>query len=260
MVFVGAGPGDPELITVKGRNYLEDADVVLYAGSLVNREILKYARREAEIIDTASLTQEEISRIMVERAKEGKLVVRVKSGDFSIYGALMEELWSLQDAGIDYELVPGITAALGAASALGIELTLPKISQTVIITRASVAVPMEGSLRDFAPLVNKGACLAIYTGIHVVEKVVRELREAGLADDTPVAIVYKATWPEQLSFKCRLSELVNQVRKRKISKDSIILVGKVVEPEKYKGEVRSSVYDPSHAHTFRPRKAPKRTR
>jgi precorrin-4/cobalt-precorrin-4 C11-methyltransferase len=254
VIFVGAGPGDPELVTVKGKNSIEDADVVLYAGSLVNPSLLRWARRDAEVVDTSSLTQEEISALMIARAKEGKTVVRIKSGDFSIYGALMEEIWALQDAGVQYELVPGITAALGAASALGVELTLPKVSQTVIITRASAAVPMEGSLKDFAPLVNRGASMAIYTGVHVVDKVVRELKEGGLEDHTPVAVVYKATWPDQVKFRCTLGELASEVKRRKITKDSVILVGKIVEPEKYKG-VRSSVYDPSHAHTYRPKRA-----
>ena len=255
VVFVGAGPGDPELITVKAKTYIEDADVVIYAGSLVNEEIVKrWARKDAEKINSANLTLEEISKVMVERAKEGKLVVRLKSGDFSIYGALMEEVWALQEAGIPYEFVPGITAALAAASVAGIELTLPKISQTVIITRGSARVEMEGSIKDYAPFVNKGASLVIYTGVHIVDKVYRELKEGGVSDDTPAIVVYKATWPDQKVIKCTVGELVKRVKEEKVFKDAVIIVGKVADPDRYKDLVRSSVYDPNHAHSFRPKR------
>jgi len=255
VIFVGAGPGDPELITVKAKTALEEADVVVYAGSLVNEEIVnRWARKDAEKVNSANLTLEEITRIMVERAKEGKTVVRLKSGDFSIYGALMEEVWALKDAGIPYEFVPGITAALAAASVAGIELTLPKISQTVIITRGSARVEMEGSIKDYAPFVNRGASLVIYTGVHIIEKVVRELKEGGVSDDTPAIVVYKATWPDQKVIRCKVGELVQRVKEEKIFKDAVIIVGKVADPDAYKDLVRSSVYDPGHAHSFRPKK------
>jgi len=252
VVFVGAGPGDPELITVKAKNYIEEADVILYAGSLINPEILKWARKDAEIINTAELTLEEITQIMIKKAKEGKLVVRLKSGDFSIYGALMEELWALQDAKVKYELVPGITAAIAAASVLGIELTLPKVSQTLIITRASASVPMEGSIKDFASFLNKGASIVIYTGVHVIDKVVEELREGGASEDTPVAVVYKATWwDEQKVIIGELKDIAQKVKEEKITRDAVIIVGKVVRSEKYKGLIRSSTYDPNHPTSFR---------
>jgi len=134
VVFVGAGPGDPELITVKGMKYLQQADVVIYAGSLVNPELLKYVKEGAEIYNSATMTTEEIVDIMVKKASEGKLVVRLKSGDPAIYGALWEELLPLQHLGIPYEVVPGVTAALAAAAAMEIELTVPKEVQTVVIT------------------------------------------------------------------------------------------------------------------------------
>lgn len=254
VVFIGAGPGDPELLTVKAKNVLEEADVILYAGSLVNREVLKWARRDAEIIDTASLVLEEITDIMIKRAKEGKLVARLKSGDFSIYGALMEEIWALEDAGVPYELIPGITAAIAAASVLGVELTLPKISQTLIITRASSRVPMEGSIKDYAPHLLKGASMAIYTGVHLIDKVVSELKEGGVPDDMPVAVVYKATWPDQKIIRGTVGDIAQKVRAERIVKDSIILVGKIADPSRYKDLIRSSVYDPSHIHSFRPKK------
>ncbi|GAB6943309.1 precorrin-4 C(11)-methyltransferase [Vulcanisaeta sp. JCM 14467] len=252
VVFVGAGPGDPELITVKGKKYIEMADVIIYAGSLVNPELLKWARGDAEIYNSASLTLEEIVDIMVRRAREGKLVVRLKSGDPSIYGALLEEMWALDVAGIPYEVVPGITAAVAAASVLPIELTVPKLAQTVIITRASLRVPMLGSIRDYAGFVKLGATMVIYTGIHIIDRVVRELREGGLDDSTPVIVVYKATWPDQKVIRGNLGNIVSKVREAKIYKDSVIIVGLAADPDLVENTVRSSVYDPSHTHSYRP--------
>lgn len=255
VIFVGAGgPGDPELITVKGMKYLQQADVIIYAGSLVNPEILKWARPNAEIHNSASMTLEEIVDIMVRRAREDKLVVRLKSGDASIYGALLEEVIALREAGIPYEVVPGVTAALAAAAVLGIELTLPKVAQTVIITRASARVPMRGSIRDFAGALLIGATMAIYTGVHLIDKVVKELREAGVPDDTPVTVVYKATWPDQMIIRGgTLSDIAEKVKRAKITKDSVIIVGKAADPSILDTPVRSSVYDPRHTHSFRPK-------
>jgi len=254
VVFIGAGPGDPELITVKGKKYIERADVIIYAGSLVNQSILKWTKEGVEVYNSAPLTLNEIVEIMVKRASEGKLVVRLKSGDPSIYGALLEEIWALEVAGIPYEVVPGITAAIAAASVIPIELTVPKISQTVIITRASLRVPMQGSIKDFAKLVKVGATMVIYTGIHIIDRVVGELREAGLEESTPVTVVYKATWPDQKVIKGRLSDIVEKVRKERIYRDSVIIVGIASNPESVRQIVRSSVYDPSHIHSFRPHK------
>jgi precorrin-4/cobalt-precorrin-4 C11-methyltransferase len=252
VIFIGAGPGDPELITVKGKKYIEQADVIIYAGSLVNPAILNWAKSNAEIYNSASLTLNEIVEIMVKKASEGKLVARVKSGDPSIYGALLEEMWALDVAGIPYEVVPGVTAAIAAASVIPIELTVPKLAQTVIITRASLRVPMQGSIKDFAKLVKIGATMVIYTGIHIIDRVVKELKEAGLDDDTPVTVVYKATWPDQKIIKGNISDIVEKVRKERIYRDSVIIVGIAAEPNSVRQIVRSSVYDPSHVHSFRP--------
>lgn len=250
VVFIGAGPGDPELITVKAKKYIEEADVILYAGSLVNPEILYWAKRDAELINTAELTHEEIVDIMVRKAKEGKLVARLKSGDFSIYGALNEELQAIKKEGIDYELVPGITAAIAAASSLGIELTLPRVSQTLIITRASASVPMEGSIKDYAPFLNKGASMVIYTGVHIIDKVVEELKEGGVPEDSPIAVVYKATWKgEEKIIRGTLKDIAEKVKKERITRDAVIIVGRILTPEKY--NFRSSAYDEKHYSGFR---------
>ncbi|MEL9990077.1 MAG: precorrin-4 C(11)-methyltransferase [Thermoproteus sp.] len=252
VVFIGAGPGDPELITVKGMRYLQAADVVVYAGSLVNPEVLKWARPEAEIYDSSSLTLEEIVQILIRKASEGRLVARLKSGDPSIYGALWEEIIPLEAAGIPYEVVPGVTAALAAAAQMRIELTIPKRAQHVVITRASARVPMRGSLKDVAAfMLATGAVAVVYTGVHVIDKVVRELSEGGLPPDTPVAVVYKATWPDQKVVRGTLADIAAKVKRERIVKDAVIIVGESAGPQEIP---RSSVYDPAHAHSYRPKR------
>ncbi|ACB39252.1 precorrin-4 C(11)-methyltransferase [Pyrobaculum neutrophilum] len=250
VVFVGAGPGDPELITVKGMKYLQQADVVVYAGSLVNPELLKYARRDAEVYNSASMTTEEIVDILVRKALEGKLVVRLKSGDSGIYGALWEEVLPLQAAGVPYEVVPGITAALAAAAVMGIELTIPKNVQTVVLTRASARVEMRGSLEQVARFMREqGAVAVIYTGVHVIDKVVRELAAGGLPLDTPAAVVYRATWDDQKIVRGTLADIAEKVKRERIARDSVIIVGEPVAPREIP---RSSVYHPAHGHSYRP--------
>ncbi|MEM1637272.1 MAG: precorrin-4 C(11)-methyltransferase [Pyrobaculum sp.] len=252
VVFIGAGPGDPELITVKGMRYLQAADVVVYAGSLVGPEVLKWARPDAEVYDSSSLTLEEIVQILIKKASEGKLVARLKSGDPSIYGALWEEIIPLEAASIPYEVVPGVTAALAAAAQMRIELTIPKRVQHVVITRASARVPMRGSLKDVATfMLTTGAVAVVYTGVHVIDKVVRELSEGGLPPDTPVAVVYKATWPDQKIVRGTLADIAAKVKREGIVKDAVIIVGESAGPREIP---RSSVYDPSHAHSYRPKK------
>nr|KJR73015.1 MAG: precorrin-4 C11-methyltransferase [Thermoproteus sp. AZ2] len=250
VVFVGAGPGDPELITVKGMRYLQEADVIVYAGSLVNPELLKYAKAEAEVYDSSSMVAEEIVELMARKASEDKLVVRLKSGDSGIYGALLDELIPLRQLGIPIEVVPGVTAALAAAATMGIELTIPKLVQTVVITRAAARTEMRGDLRLAARFaIEQGATLAIYTGVHVIDKVVRELREGGLPPETPVAVVYKATWPDEKIVVGTLGDIAEKVKKERITRDAVIIVGDVVAPREVP---RSSVYNPSHAHSYRP--------
>ncbi len=249
VVFVGAGPGDPELITVKGLRYLQQADVVIYPGSLVPSDILKYVKEGAEVYNSAVMTTEEIVDIMVKRAAEGKLVVRLKSGDPAIYGALWEEMLPLKQLGIPFEIVPGVTAALAAAATLGIELTIPKEVQTVVITRASVRVKMRGDLKTAAKFAREmGAVLAIYTGVHVIDKVVEELLQGGLSPDTPVAVVHKATWQDEKIVMGSLADIAERVKAEKIVKDAVILVGDSVKPREIP---RSSVYDPRHSHSYR---------
>lgn len=249
VVFVGAGPGDPELITVKGMKYLQQADVVIYAGSLVNPELLKYVKEGAEIYNSATMTTEEIVDILVKKASEGKLVVRLKSGDPAIYGALWEEMLPLQHLGIPYEVVPGVTAALAAAAAMEIELTVPKEVQTVVITRASARVEMRGDLKTAARFAREmGAVLAIYTGVHVIDKVVKELTEGGLPPETPVGVVYKASWPDEKIVVGTLADIAEKVKAERIVRDAVIIVGSSVKPREVP---RSAVYNPAFSHSYR---------
>ncbi len=250
VVFVGAGPGDPELITLKGYKYLREADVVVYADSLVNSEILRFVKPGAEVYDSSILTTEEIVEILARKAAEGKLVVRLKSGDSGIYGALWEEMLPLLQMGIEVEVVPGVTAALAAAAVMGIELTIPKKVQTVVLTRASARVEMPGDLKIVARFMKEmGAVAVVYTGVHVIEKVVKELLEGGLPPETPVAVVYKATWPDQKIIRGTLADIAQKVRQERVTKDAVIIVGDSVAPREIP---RSSVYDPTHAHSYRP--------
>ena len=256
VVFVGAGPGDPELITVKGLRYLQAADVVVYAGSLVNPELLKFAKPGAELIDSSRLTFEEIVNILVNRAREGKLVVRLKSGDSHIYGALQEELDAVRSAGIEVEDVPGVSAFQAAAAAIMRELTLPGVSQTIIIARADVrsgSVPPRERLRDLA---SHGATMAIYTAVHVIDRVVQELLEGGYPPDTPVVVVYKASWPDQKIVWGTLSDIAEKVRAERITRTAVILVGNVLTAKEY---LRSRVYDGSFTHSFRRGRKPGET-
>ncbi|BBG24315.1 precorrin-4 C(11)-methyltransferase [Sulfuracidifex tepidarius] len=251
--FIGSGPGDPDLITVKAMKVIQRADVILYAGSLVNPLILeRYARKDAEVHDTSPMTLSQIVETMVKSAEEGKTVARMKSGDSGIYGALMEEMWGLEVAGIPFEVIPGITAAIAAASVIPIELTVPKLGQTVIISRASLRVPMKGSLKNLARHVTDGATLVIYTGIHVIERVVQDLKEGGVPDDMPVIVVHRATWPNQKVIKGTLRDIASKVHEAKIYRDSVIIVGPAAKEEEVRQYVRSSVYDPSFNHSYRP--------
>ena len=253
VVFVGAGPGDPELITVKGLKYLQAADVVVYAGSLVNPELLRFAKPGAELVDSSRLTFEEIVGVLVGKAREGKLVVRLKSGDSHIYGALQEELDAVRSAGVEVEDVPGVSAFQAAAAAIMRELTLPGVSQTIIIARADVrsgSVPPREQLRELA---SHGATMAIYTAVHVIDRVVQELLEGGYQPDTPVVVVYKASWPDQKIVWGTLSDIAGKVRSERITRTAVILVGDVLTAREY---LRSRVYDESFTHSFRRSRRP----
>ncbi|MGX8796462.1 precorrin-4 C(11)-methyltransferase [Fusibacter sp. JL298sf-3] len=244
--FVGAGPGDPELITLKGHRALQEADVVIYAGSLVNPELLKACKPTCEIHNSAYLNLDEIIDLCVKGTSEGKKVVRLHTGDFSIYGSLREQIERLKQENIGYQLIPGVSSFLGAASALEIEYTVPEITQSVIVTRMEgrTPVPEAESIRSFA---SHGASMAIFLSTGLMDKVMEELLAGGMTKDTPVAVVYKATWPEQKIVTGCIDDICEKVKAEGIEKTALIIVGKCLG----KSFNDSLLYHKDFQHEFR---------
>jgi precorrin-4/cobalt-precorrin-4 C11-methyltransferase len=256
VVFIGAGPGDPELITLKGKKWLEQADVVIYAGSLLNPEYLKYCKKGVELHDSAKMSLPEVLKVMAEGVKAGKLVARVHDGDPSFYGAIQEQMTFLDKEGITYFRVPGVSCLQGGAAALNRELTLPNISQTVIITRPEgrTPVPEAESIRKLA---EHQATMVIFLGTPHIARVVEELQKGGYPKDTPAQVVYKATWPEQKIVKGTLADIVAKVKAESITETALIFIGKVLDPQTYD---LSKLYDPKFTTGFRKRRTVKCTR
>ena len=247
VVFIGAGPGDPELITIKGKKWLEQADVIIYAGSLLNPEILKYGKAGAELHDSAAMHRDEVFRVMVEAVKEEKLVARVHDGDPSFYGAIQEQMDFLAKQGINYVNVPGVSCLQGSAASLQRELTLPNISQTVIVTRPKgrTPVPESESIRELA---KHQATMVIFLGTPQLATVVNELQKGGYTRNTPAALVYKATWPEQKIVRGTLGDIVEKANSAGIKETALIFVGRVLNPEGYD---YSKLYEPTFTTGFR---------
>ncbi|MFE5428826.1 MULTISPECIES: precorrin-4 C(11)-methyltransferase [Bacillaceae] len=249
--IVGAGPGDPDLITVKGLNILQTADVILYTDSLVNEELIAKAKPEAEVLKTAGMHLEEIVGIMVERVKEGKMVARIHTGDPAMYGAIMEQIVLLKKEGIGYEVIPGVSSVFASAAAIGAELTIPDLTQTLILTRAEgrTPVPEFEKLRDLA---SHHCTIALFLSATLTKKIVKELQEAGWKDDTPVAVIQRATWPDQKIVRTTLVNLDDDMRQNGIRKHAMILAGWALDPTIHdKDEYRSKLYDASFTHGFR---------
>ena len=244
--FVGAGSGAVDLITVRGAKLLGEADVVIYAGSLVNPELLNYCKPGCEIHDSAKLTLEEVIELVKKAEAAGKTTVRLHTGDSSIYGAVREQFDELEKLGIDYDVCPGVSAFCGAAAALRAEYTLPDVSQTVIITRAAgkTPVPERESIRSLAA---HGSTMVLFLSTSLTEKLQKELLEGGYQEDTPAAVVFKATWPEQKVFRCTVGTLHETVTKNGLTKTSLIVVGGCLG-DKY---LRSLLYDPGFSTEFR---------
>jgi len=222
--FIGAGPGDPELLTIRARNIIKRADVIIYADSLINPEVCSFAQDRAEIYKSASLTLEEITAIILNAVKQGKVVARLQSGDPSLYGAIQEQMAALDEKGIAYKIIPGVSSLLAAAAALKAELTVPELSQTVIITRLEGRTPVP-ALENLRSLAQHQASMAIFLSASVIEKVVAELLAGGYHPDTPAAVVYRATWKDELVLRTALSNLVERVKASGIRKQALILVG-----------------------------------
>jgi len=246
--FIGAGPGDPELITVKALNLIKRCPVVIYAGSLVPEEILSCAKVDAEIINSASLALPEIIEHLKLATSEGKDVARVHSGDPSIYGAIGEQMRHLDELDIDYEVIPGVTAASASAAWLKKEFTLSGVTQTVIYTRYAAKTPMPEK-ESLSSLAQHGATLAIHLGISHIHKIVAELIPHYGAE-CPVAVCYRTSWPEQDKVEGTLADIVKKVRDKKITRTALILVGHVLNPESFND---SYLYDTEKAHIYRPK-------
>ena len=244
--FVGAGSGAPDLITVRGARLLSEADVIVYAGSLVNPALLDYAKPGCEIHDSARLTLEQVIDIVRAAEAAGKMTVRLHTGDSSIYGAVREQFDLLDALGIEYDVCPGVSAFCGAAAALKAEYTLPEVSQSVIITRAAgrTPVPERESLRSFA---QHRATMVLFLSTSLADDVQRELIEGGYPPETPAAIVFKATWPEQAIYRCTVGTLADTVRANGLTKTSLIVIGDFLGHD-YE---RSKLYDPGFTTEFR---------
>ena len=244
--FIGAGPGAADLITVKGKELLEKCDLCIYAGSLVNPDLLKYCKPECVIMNSAHMTLEEVIAAMVPAAQAGKLVVRLHTGDPSVYGAHREQIDLLRGYNLDYEIVPGVSSFCAAAAALKAEYTLPNVSQSVIITRMEgrTPVPPRQKIADYAA---HHATMVIFLSAGMLEKLSGELIKGGYTAQTPAAIVYKASWPDEKIVHCTVGTLAESAAKYGINKTALITVGGFLGNE----YDRSELYNPACAHGFR---------
>ena len=246
ITFVGAGPGAEDLITVRGRSLLEKADIVIYAGSLVNPGLLALCREDCRVYNSAAMTLEEVLEVMTAGDREGREIVRLHTGDPCLYGAVREQMDALDALGIPYEDCPGVSSFCGAAAALRAEYTLPGISQSVVITRMAgrTPVPEKEGIASFAA---HQATMAVFLSAGMTEQLSAELIRGGYPEDTPAAIVYKATWPDEKVLRCTVKTLAETARAAGVSKTALIIVGKVLDGE-YE---RSKLYDPSFSTGFR---------
>ena len=246
--FVGSGPGDPSLITIKAKELLENADVIVYSGSLLNPKLLEYKKQDAEVYDAALLDREKIYQILGNSTKKGKLAVRFHDGDPALFSAIREQIDKLEQDGIKSKVVPGVTALLAAAAAMNLELTLPGNTQTVIITRAELRTPVPDR-EKISELARHGSTMALYLSVHLIDQVVGEMLASGsYTKDTPAAIVYRASWNDEKIIKGNLGNIAGKTRQSHIVKTAVIIVGDVIAPKKYEF---SKVYDPGFTHGFR---------
>lgn len=245
--IVGAGPGAPDLITVRGKELLEKADVIIYAGSLVNPALLDYKKPDCAVYDSAKMTLEEVIEVVVQAESGGKMTVRLHTGDPCIYGAIREQMDGLDHRGISYEICPGVSSFCGAASAMKMEYTLPEVTQSVIITRMAgrTPVPERESIASFAA---HGATMVIFLSTGMLKELSNELIRGGYSPETPAAICYKATWPEEKTVVCTVATLEECAQREQIRKTALILVGDAVSQSNYS---RSLLYDPSFTTEFR---------
>ncbi|MDE7200040.1 MAG: precorrin-4 C(11)-methyltransferase [Lachnospiraceae bacterium] len=245
--FVGAGTGAADLITVRGMRLLQQADVIIYAGSLVNPELLSYAGKACEIHNSATMTLKEVVAVICRAEEKGRTTVRLHTGDPSVYGAVREQMDELEKLDVSYESCPGVSACFGAAASLNLEYTLPGVSQSLIITRMAgkTGVPERESIESLAA---HRASMAIYLSTGMLAELGRRLIEGGYEKDTPAALVYKATWPEEKAFLCTVDTLYATAEEHGITRTALVLVGEAVAHRRYQ---KSKLYDPAFSTAFR---------
>ena len=244
--FVGAGPGAPDLITLRGAALLKQADVIIYAGSLVNPALLELARADCEVHNSAEMTLEQVIGVMKQAEAAGKTTVRLHTGDPCVYGAIREQMDALDELGIPYDDVPGVSSFCGAAAALRAEYTLPGVSQSVILTRLAGRTPVPEA-ESLASMASHGASMAVFLSGGMLERVQEELLKGAYTEDTPAALVYKATWPEEKTVRCTVGTLAQAGEEHGIRKTALVLVGNLLD-SRYE---RSKLYDPTFTTEFR---------
>ena len=244
--FVGAGPGAPDLITLRGAELLKQADVIIYAGSLVNPALLELARADCEVHNSAEMTLEQVIGVMKQAEAAGKTTVRLHTGDPCVYGAIREQMDALDALGIPYDDVPGVSSFCGAAAALRAEYTLPGVSQSVIITRLAGRTPVPEA-ESLASMASHGASMAVFLSGGMLERVQEELLKGAYTEDTPAALVYKATWPEEKTVRCTVGTLAQAGEEHGIRKTALVLVGDFLDSPYEK----SKLYDPTFTTEFR---------
>ncbi len=246
ITFVGAGPGAADLVTLRGQRLLAEADVIIYAGSLVNPELLDYRKDGCEVYNSAGMTLEQVIEVMLEAERDGKCLVRLHTGDPSIYGAIREQMDQLDAHGIAYAVVPGVSSFLGAAAALNAEFTLPSVSQTIILTRLEGRTPVpEGE--SIEKLASHRASMAIFLSAAMLDTLGEKLVAGGYSPDTPAALVYKATWPDEKVARATVGTLAQVAREHGLNKTTMVFVGGFLGSD----YDRSKLYDPSFTHGFR---------
>ena len=244
--FIGAGPGAEDLVTVRGARLLGEADVIIYAGSLVNPALLNYKKDGCRVYDSAGMTLEQVLAVMEAAEAAGENTVRLHTGDPALYGAIREQMDGLNRMGLPYDVTPGVSAFSGAAAALRAEYTLPEVSQSVIITRMAGRTPVpEGE--QLSKLAAHGCTMVLFLSTGLLEAAEAELLAGGYAPDTPAAIVYKATWPEERVYRCTVSTLAQTARENQVTKTALITVGGFLGDE----YDRSKLYDPGFTHGYR---------
>ena len=245
--FVGAGAGGPGLITPPGKKFLEEADVIIYAGSLVNPQLLDYKKEGCRVYNSAKMTLEEVLQVMEEAEDEGLVTVRLHTGDPCLYGAIREQMDVLDEKGIGYDYCPGVSSFCGAASALNLEYTLPEVSQSVVITRMAgrTPVPEKESIESFAA---HQATMVVFLSTGMLEELSRRLIAGGYQADTPAAIVYKATWEDEKACVCTVGTLAETAKRENITKTALMIIGDIVTHSHYD---RSKLYHPEFTTEFR---------